>query len=181
MVGPVRPGQSPEAYALELARNRRYYHRNRAKVLSQARTYRRENRDKINKRDAEYRRTRLDKMRQADNHRKFVATRKAFIAACKDQPCADCGVRYPPYVMDFDHVRGVKRKDVGLMRLDSLENLMNEIEKCDVVCANCHRERTHTRLARSLLPHQAHPAPAPHRAGVHLPLLRWSAARGRVI
>ena len=62
-------------------------------------------------------------------------------------PCADCGARYPSYVMDFDHrdgtqkvdtiCRGVRIRGWGPKRLDA------EIRKCEIVCANCHRERTH--------------------------------------
>ena len=61
----------------------------------------------------------------------------------KKSPCADCGVSYPYYVMDFDHVRGKKDFEVsqGAFRGLSMETLMKEVEKCDVVCAKCHRER----------------------------------------
>ena len=33
---------------------------------------------------------------------------KDYVDTLKRVPCADCGVEYPPYVMDFDHVRGEK-------------------------------------------------------------------------
>jgi hypothetical protein len=29
--------------------------------------------------------------------------------AAKDRPCADCQIRYPHYVMDFDHREGVEK------------------------------------------------------------------------
>jgi hypothetical protein len=61
----------------------------------------------------------------------------------KDEPCADCGVRYPYYVMDFDH-RSDKVTEVSLLVRTSVEKLMAEAAKCDVVCANCHRERTYS-------------------------------------
>jgi hypothetical protein len=67
------------------------------------------------------------------------------IKKAKDVPCVDCGERYPPYVMDFDHVRGEKRTRVGNMMYYSVKALEEEISKCEVVCANCHRERTHGR------------------------------------
>lgn len=60
----------------------------------------------------------------------------------KQQPCADCGKIYPPYVMDFDHVRGEKKFDISLSERTAWETVLAEIAKCDVVCANCHRERT---------------------------------------
>jgi hypothetical protein len=60
-------------------------------------------------------------------------------------PCADCGVSYPPYVMQFDHVIEGKRGNISdLVRSGvSLDNIQIEIEKCELVCANCHAERTH--------------------------------------
>jgi hypothetical protein len=63
----------------------------------------------------------------------------------KDQPCKDCGVKYPYYVMDFDHVTGTKVGNVGVMVAGKLAALMEEIAKCEIVCANCHRIRTHKR------------------------------------
>lgn len=61
----------------------------------------------------------------------------------KNVPCADCGKSYPYYVMDFDHVRGTKVLRISAMQDRKLEVLEEEIAKCDVVCANCHRERTY--------------------------------------
>ena len=62
----------------------------------------------------------------------------------KDKPCDDCGKRFPHYVMDLDHVRGKKVGNVSnLIRRGSRRIIEAEIRKCDVVCADCHRERTH--------------------------------------
>jgi len=57
----------------------------------------------------------------------------------------DCAEIYPSCVMDFDHVRGVKRFSVGQMTNCPASTIETEIAKCDVVCANCHRIRTYTR------------------------------------
>ena len=64
----------------------------------------------------------------------------------RDVPCADCGNRFPSHVMDFDHTRG-SRSFWLLQRAGSVsqERLVAELEKCDVVCANCHRARTNLR------------------------------------
>lgn len=63
--------------------------------------------------------------------------------AAKARPCADCGIEYPPIVMEFDHVRGQKEFSIGNhVKSVSRERLVAEIAKCDVVCANCHRLRT---------------------------------------
>ena len=61
--------------------------------------------------------------------------------------CIDCNGDFPPECMDFDHVRGVKLNNVGTMVTHghSRERVMEEIAKCDLVCANCHRIRTKSR------------------------------------
>jgi hypothetical protein len=74
------------------------------------------------------------------------AERRQMVLDAKSRPCADCGVQYPYYVMDFDHRDGASK----LFSLHSVHRvtkkaIRREIEKCDVVCANCHRERTHRR------------------------------------
>ena len=72
---------------------------------------------------------------------------KAFITQAKNRPCMDCRHRFEPHIMDFDHVRGRKLFTLGtLIALDkTLEQVKREIAKCDVVCSNCHRDRTHKR------------------------------------
>ncbi len=80
--------------------------------------------------------------------------RKGYIAMKKDLPCADCGVKYPPYVMQFDHVRGDKSFNIGSNTGKNFKVLADEIAKCEVVCANCHAERTHGPTRRlSAAPH----------------------------
>jgi hypothetical protein len=91
--------------------------------------------------------------RQVHIGRVQVATRrrrallKEQVNALKRRPCADCGVQYPPFVMDFDHVDGDKVDDICTMRrrLLNWQTIVAEIAKCDVVCSNCHRSRTHFR------------------------------------
>lgn len=73
---------------------------------------------------------------------------KFFIDTLKNKPCQDCGLSYPSYVMDFDH-RDSKDKLRNIAYLPVLgwsENkILKEIAKCDLVCSNCHRIRTHNR------------------------------------
>jgi hypothetical protein len=61
----------------------------------------------------------------------------------KTHPCVDCG-ETDPVVLDFDHVRGVKRQSVTRMISCqwSLTSVFEEIAKCVVRCANCHRRKT---------------------------------------
>lgn len=80
----------------------------------------------------------------------LVRQGRAILHEHKNVPCADCGVRYPPYVMDFDHRDGSTKVDnVGsLVGRVNVSKLLAEIEKCDVVCANCHRERTYGEIVK---------------------------------
>jgi len=73
--------------------------------------------------------------------------KREVIREAKNCPCAECGVCYPYYVMDFDHARGEKVINVGLMVGwgYTVAEILSEIAKCDVVCANCHRKRTYER------------------------------------
>ena len=63
----------------------------------------------------------------------------------KAVPCADCGNRYPAYVMDFHHVRGEKLFNVSQFskRRPGTATLLAEVAKCIVLCSNCHRIRTY--------------------------------------
>src|SRR5574343_932184 len=71
---------------------------------------------------------------------------RAFVASLKTGPCVDCGQTFPPCAMDFDHVRGAKVLGVAnLVALGSKDRILAEIAKCDLVCACCHRIRTHGR------------------------------------
>lgn len=59
----------------------------------------------------------------------------------EDHPCVDCG-ESDPVVLEFDHLRD-KDFDIGVgIRSKNWEVILAEVEKCDVVCANCHRRRT---------------------------------------
>lgn len=64
----------------------------------------------------------------------------------KSKPCVDCHVQYPPFVMDFDHLND-KLHNISYMRRHRMafSKIIEEIKKCDVVCANCHRIRTNNR------------------------------------
>ncbi len=59
-------------------------------------------------------------------------------------PCVDCG-ETDILVLEFDHrERSHKFSEIGhiIKQRLSLERLVQEIEKCEVRCANCHRRKT---------------------------------------
>ena len=73
----------------------------------------------------------------------------AWLRDVRRRPCDDCGQSFAPYVMDFDH-RDPRKKlfaiTTGSAHLMSRQKLISEIEKCDIVCANCHALRTYASL-----------------------------------
>jgi hypothetical protein len=56
-------------------------------------------------------------------------------------PCVDCGATNP-LVLEFDHIGGKSFSIGGKLTTHPWQAILAEIEKCDVVCANCHRIRT---------------------------------------
>jgi len=65
----------------------------------------------------------------------------------RDRPCADCGGSFAPCAMDFDH-RDPSSKRSAVTRMigrAGTARILDEVAKCDIVCANCHRLRTFVR------------------------------------
>jgi len=83
----------------------------------------------------------------ARNKRYLNETREWVRTLKEGTPCTDCGISYPWFVMDFDHVHGIKMGDISKMigQKRAKQALIDEIAKCEIVCSNCHRVRTFTR------------------------------------
>lgn len=58
--------------------------------------------------------------------------------------CSDCP-ETDLVVLEFDHLRDKEKSVSRLIQDGSLAKLKAEVEKCEVVCANCHRRRTSQR------------------------------------
>jgi len=104
---------------------RDWYHRNKATQIP-----------KVVARNVEYQK----------RNREFVNSIKATMS------CVDCGISHDePEVMEFDHVRGEKTMTISKMVRHgaSIQTILAEIEKCDLVCAVCHRVRTVERRKRA--------------------------------
>ncbi len=118
-------------------RGRNYYHQNRNKQLL------------------------LAKKRK----QRYVKERKELLAIIKNKPCYDCGKTYPSWVMDFDHRQGKTKigsvSFLAFRKLLHFDKIKEEIAKCDLVCANCHRERTYQRLQKAKFAEIANEVKAP--------------------
>lgn len=99
-----------------------------------------------NKRSKSYYKQNIVKQKAAvtANKARYKKRNKEFVLNyLKKHPCIDCG-ESDIRCLEFDHVRGQKISHVALLlhHVCSLNVIKNEIKKCDVRCANCHRKRT---------------------------------------
>ena len=86
----------------------------------------------------------LAKARRANE--KERETLRKLLAELKAVPCSDCGGSFPACAMDFDHVMGEKSFNVGQGLTRGRKRMLLEAANCEIVCANCHRQRTYNRL-----------------------------------
>lgn len=85
-----------------------------------------------------------DKQYYKDRARERTKRLRILVDSAKNIPCMDCGIKYPSYVMDFDHRENKIENVSGMVsRGVAVSKILEEISKCDIVCANCHRVRTH--------------------------------------
>ena len=74
--------------------------------------------------------------------------KKYLFAILEKAKCADCETKNI-IVLEFDHREPKKKKHniSSIMRnVLSMKILKEELKKCDIVCANCHRVRTATQF-----------------------------------
>lgn len=92
----------------------------------------------------------INKLRKQANERNKKI--KNFLAEYKVKiKCVDCGYDKHHSALDFDHIKGDKKMNVCFAK--SISQAKKEIEKCEVVCSNCHRIRTYKRLYPSQTRH----------------------------
>ncbi len=108
----------------------KYCKKNFKKVMQWRKKYNAQNRPRKRARD--------DKQRRES---------KAIVNKIKSEtPCSDCSKFFHPVAMDFDHI---KKKNFSVASMVSSgykpDLILKEIELCEVVCACCHRLRTHNR------------------------------------
>lgn len=83
-------------------------------------------------------RAKIGKIKSLKRNREFV------LNYLRKHPCVD-GEEANPVVLEFDHRKSEEKlgnvADLAINGV-SLSNLVSEMEKCDVRCANCHRIKT---------------------------------------
>ena len=68
---------------------------------------------------------------------------RAVVDEYKNKPCRDCGGVFPTYVMDLHH-RDASTKSFNIsdtLGRHTKQDVIAELDKCDVLCSNCHRIR----------------------------------------
>ena len=80
---------------------------------------------------------------RSDAMRRHAVSKRDLLLKLRDRPCLDCRGSFAPIVMQFDHRDGSEKAfNVGQSWCRSVESILNEAAKCDIVCRNCHRDRT---------------------------------------
>jgi hypothetical protein len=98
----------------------------------------------------EYRRSYARRRKYDSGPNSRAAKRRALLAELKlERGCHDCGYRQHHVALDFDHRPGeMKSFSIALNLRLRWQTILAEVEKCDVVCSNCHRIRTFTRRVK---------------------------------
>jgi len=79
------------------------------------------------------------------DHRRRVSYQ--FRQIKEESGCVDCGEMYPHWLLDFDHLPEYNKKGSPnqLAARHGMKAGMEELKKCEIVCPNCHRNRTYNR------------------------------------
>ena len=113
---------------------RDYYRANSAREIAKVRAYQERNSEKVAAYQSKYRRKRYE--------RRWTDLRALKLL----RGCTDCGYEDNSDALEFDHLPGTDKKfGVSECYRVSDASLIAELNKCEVVCSNCHSIRTATR------------------------------------
>lgn len=132
--------------------HRRYREANRDKARAYARKYHLENRAKMCERARKWNeenpgRAKAMPSKTPGPRRRYRRSRRDMFNLLKlGRPCYDCGGEFPPECLDWDHLPGTEKRFMA-SKVDnhSFDSIIDEIAKCQLVCACCHRIRTDRR------------------------------------
>jgi len=71
-----------------------------------------------------------------------IEARKYLETVRRNSKCVDCGISNP-IVLQFHHRDGKEKYVINMHCRNGINRLKKELEKCDVLCANCHLIRHH--------------------------------------
>lgn len=74
----------------------------------------------------------------------YQKARKDFVNEIKiKKGCSVCGYNAHPAALDFNHTQGDKKFNISQDSKVAMQKLLAEIDKCEILCANCHRVHTY--------------------------------------
>jgi 5-methylcytosine-specific restriction endonuclease McrA len=138
-------GRRPQCHECRLQIERQYRARYEAAHPGHKAAYMREYQKGYRK---GYRKTQKGRAARKRYQSRYHSQNAEWVWSIKRGPCADCGQRFHPCAMDFDHLpQYTKRMEISDMVRSkrSRGDIELELAKCELVCANCHRVRTFTR------------------------------------
>lgn len=79
------------------------------------------------------------------NRKKQNIKRRKWLNDYKEsRGCSKCNdIGNPAVCYEFNHITGDKYKPVGRLSKNSMKRILNEIEKCELICRNCHMDYTY--------------------------------------
>ncbi|KKM94799.1 hypothetical protein LCGC14_1194780 [marine sediment metagenome] len=128
---------------------RRWRAKNLEKARAKCRKWQEENPEKAQAATNNWRSNNREKVRSTDRiwyAREKISQkrreRKQKLVDILGGKCADCGYNEFLDALEFDHVRNKTVQIAPLISGGSWERVLEEAQKCELVCANCHRVRT---------------------------------------
>ncbi len=118
--------------------SKKYYELNKEKRGEQVRKYREENKEQIREKRVEYNERNKKKIRE--QRAKYRQKKKAICLEYLGGKCVKCGATER---LEFDHIkRDTKKYNIAGRVTFKFDNLKEELDKCQLLCAFCHLEKT---------------------------------------
>jgi len=126
--------------------DRKYREKNKERLNEQRKIYYQENKEKIAAKNKRYRERNKEKVAEGKRkqYREYRMQWVAYLGRLVALECNSCGYNKTFAALDFHHTRD-KVFHITSMMMKALtkqnkETMKKEVEKCIVLCANCHRE-----------------------------------------
>jgi len=129
------------------AESKVYYAANREKKMAYAKAYREANREETIAYAKAYQKANREELKAKRDERNLI------IFNYKGAECNHCGLSEPKHleIYDYHHVDpDTKLYSVSNILKGPIERLKTEVDKCLLLCSNCHRKE-HARLNRERL------------------------------
>ena len=149
----IRKEQYEKNKVTEIEYGKQYRKDNQEKEKARAKRYKELNPEKVKESQKKYRETNPEKVKERRknwamankelvNHysKSHRDTRREFLDIIKlEEGCQICGYNEHPRALQFDHINPAEKlfTIAGLLTC-SMDKLLTELEKCRVLCANCH-------------------------------------------